>query len=261
MPLQRHIWKDEFALPGSLPWSCRSCAAARLRVKAGSLAEGETRDSKASHSHDAWEPEWIAGRFASILECPHCSGEVGVTGTYRVQDERGYADSKEVGGWVTYYKPTYFTDAPCIIEIPCATPDSVSNEIERSFQLYWSDHLACANRIRIAVETLLTAQRINRSTGGPRTGKRRRMLTLHQRIELFSKRQPAFADKLLAIKWIGNAGSHADVVTEDDLLDAYDILCFVLDELYVKRSKRIGALARAINRRKAPRSKRRATAR
>lgn len=58
------------------------------------------------------------------------------------------------------------------------------------------------------------------------------------------KKNGQLADKLMAIKWVGNAGSHADVVAENDLLDAYDILCFVLDELYVKRSKRIGALAR-----------------
>lgn len=259
MTLQRQIWKNEFVLPGSLPWSCPNCTSAKLRVKSGSLAVGETPDSKASHSHDEWEPEWIVGRFTCMLECPHCSGEIGLAGSYTVKDERGYTDGEEIGGYETYYKPAYFTDAPCIIDIPGDTPESVSDEIDRSFQLYWSDHLACANRIRIAVEMLLTAQRINRSTGASKTGKRRKMLPLHQRIDLFGKSQPALAEKLFAIKWIGNAGSHADVVAEDDLLDAYDILCFVLDELYIKRSKRIGALARAINRRKAPRSRRRAS--
>jgi hypothetical protein len=261
MSLHPHAWAGPFELTGSLPWLCPDCGVARLRVKADTLADGETRASKASHSHDAWEPEWIAGRFSCLLECPHCAGEIGVAGTYTVKDERGYAEDEEVGEYVKYYQPGHFTEAPRIIDMPEATPAGVVSEVEKSFQLYWTDRLACANRIRVAVELLLTAQRVNRSVGGPRTGKPRKMLSLHRRIELFGATKSHLADKLMAIKWIGNAGSHADIVEEADVLDAYDILCFVLDELYVKRSKRIGALARAINRREAPRSKRRATSR
>lgn len=261
MSIQPQAWTGEFELSGSLLWTCPNCAAAKLRVKARTLADGETRASKASHSHDGWEPEWIAGRFSCLLECPHCSTDIGLAGTYTVRDERGYADGEEVGEYVKYYTPGYFTEAPRVIDLPQETPDAVSNEVEKSFQLFWSDPLACANRIRVAIELLLTAQRVNRSVGGPRTGKPRKMLSLHQRIELFAEKKSQLAEKLMAIKWIGNAGSHADVVEVGDLLDAYDILCFVLDELYVDRSKRIGALARAINRREAPRSKRRAPSR
>jgi len=227
-----------------------------LKVKNGSLAIGESRDSKEAHSHDAWEPAWIDGRFSCLLICLHCEGEVGLVGTYEVRDERGYANGEEVGGDVRYYKPLYFTDAPRIFDIPDGTPVDVSDEIGRSFQLYWSDTLACANRIRAAIEALLTAQRVNRSVGGRQSRKCRRMLSLHERIELFMETRPELADKLLAIKWIGNAGTHSAIVTADDLLDAYEILGFVLDEIYVRRSVRIGALARAINRRRAPRSKR-----
>jgi hypothetical protein len=257
MPLDRSVWLSPVTLLGTLPWNCPECAAARVRLKEGSLAEGETRASKALREHDAWGPEWIAGRFSCMLECPHCAAEIGVTGTYQIVDERGYADGEEVGSYVSYYQPLYFTESPHLIDIPRGTPDAVTEEVVRSFQFFWADPLACANRVRIAVELLLTAQRVNRSTGGPRTNKPRRMLKLHNRIELFGKKQPALAEQLMAIKWIGNAGSHADVVTREDLLDAFDILASVLDDLYLQRSRVIGALVRAINRRAAPRSARR----
>lgn len=252
MSLDRKIWSQDFSQHSALPWRCPSCAGAKLRIQKGTLKEGETADSRESHSELAFEPEWIQGRFACLLECPNCTGEIGLTGTYQVRDERGYMDGQEVGDYCNYYTPLYFTEAPHIIDVPENAPEEVSAEIMASFQLFWADPLACANRIRSAIDALLTAQRVNRSTGGPRTGKPRKMLGLHRRIELFGDKRAALADKLMAIKWIGNAGSHSDAVTTRDLLDAYDILCFVLDELYVRRAKRIGALARRINRRAAP---------
>ncbi|MCC6246009.1 MAG: DUF4145 domain-containing protein [Gemmatimonadaceae bacterium] len=129
----------------------------------------------------------------------------------------------------------------------------MSAQVNRSFSLYWSDAKACGNAIRCAVEELLTAQRVNKSAGKPKPGKHRQMLSLHKRIELFAKAKPDLGDKLLAIKWIGNAGSHVDPLKKDDLLDAYEIMAFVLDELYVQRSVHVGALVRAINRNKGPR--------
>lgn len=226
-------------------------------MKADTLHSGETRDSKLGHSHEAWDPEWIDGRFACVLECPHCSGESGLTGRYTVRDERGYANGQEIGGYVKYFIPSYFTESPSLFEIPRDLPNPIRVEIERSFQLYWFDGRACANSLRIAVEELLTAQHVNKSDGRPTSGNRRRMLSLHQRIGLFAKKNSQLADKLMAIKWIGNAGSHTSIVDAHDLLDAYEILSFVLDEIYEKRSKRVGAIARAVNRRSAPRSERR----
>jgi uncharacterized small protein (DUF1192 family) len=61
----------------------------------------------------------------------------------------------------------------------------------------------------------------------------------------------------MAVKWLGNAGSHAAPLTADDVLDGFEILEHALDKLYSERDERVGALTRAINRRKAPRSRRR----
>jgi hypothetical protein len=205
----------------------------------------------------AFEPEQIVGRFAAVLTCVGCKADIGIAGEYRVQDDR-HIDPEfgEGGDYVEYYRPRYFTDSPRLIECPPATPVAVLNEIAGSFQQYWSDPNSCANRIRSSVELLLTDQRVPKSSGRDKEG-RWKFLKLHSRIERFAQFQQALAEKLMAVKWLGNAGSHSDSLDQDDLLDGYEILAFVLDELYSDRKRRVESLTRSINRRKAPRSHRR----
>jgi hypothetical protein len=167
----------------------------------------------------------------------------------------------EVGDFDKLYSVRYFTESPLLVDIPEATPEPVVDELLESFQLYWCDPLACANRIRSAVEKLLTSQKIPQTNGGSTKGSGRRFLSLHARIERFHAKQPGIADKLMALKWIGNAGSHAAAITKDDTLDGYELLDWVLDALYAKRHRRASALSKEINRRRAPRSPRRGTAR
>ncbi len=58
---------------------------------------------------------------------------------------------------------------------------------------------------------------------------------------------------LFAIKWLGNAGSHSlDEVSFDDVMDAYELISHVLDELYLSRKKKLSALAKKVNKRKGP---------
>ena len=57
--------------------------------------------------------------------------------------------------------------------------------------------------------------------------------------------------KLLAIKWIGNEGSHPEKsLTKNDVIDLYEILEHVLSELFENKSKTILAKAKKINKAK-----------
>jgi len=86
---------------------------------------------------------------------------------------------------------------------------------------------------------------------------KRRILSLHERIELFKLRFPEIGNSLLAIKWIGNSGSHYDTLTQDDVLDAYTLLDFSLSKLYNNQEQVIKKLAKDINKKKAPLSRKR----
>jgi hypothetical protein len=106
------------------------------------------------------------------------------------------------------------------------------------------------------VESLLDElgiPRFNTARGG-----RRRRIPLHTRIESIDR--PRLVDvrsSLLAIKWIGNVGSHAGPLTQDDIFDAYDLLEIVLRDIYEQDRAKADRLARRINQKKGPRSKRR----
>lgn len=223
------------------------------------MLHGETKDSHENRNHDAWEPEWIDGRFACLMECTACTAATAVAGAWRLED-RGYNCETQQGHWDKVYLPKYFSEAPHIIPLPAALPEAVRDELIRSFVLYWVDSEACGNRIRRAVEQLMTDHRIRRTVivrKGNKPGKRK-PLDPHKRIEAFGVRRPELSDALIAVKWIGNAGSHLDQLSCEDVLDGYELLSYVLDELYVPRAKRAKSLAKVVNRRKGPRSPRNA---
>jgi hypothetical protein len=259
MIIDRTLWNAEFTAHALPRWPCAACQSGRLQIRKDSLQEGQTAASRAQFGHDAWEPEWIDGRFACLLECVECGNAVAVAGRYRVQDDRYYDEQQGEGGdFEKYYRPSYFSESPPLILLPPSLTSHVAEEIRSSFQHFWGDPSAAANRIRSAVEKLLTDQRIPRTTGRV-PGKRRRFLNLHERIERFGMVRSDLAKKLMAIKWIGNAGSHSAAINAEDLLDGYELLSFVLDELYSGRRRRVEAITSSIIRRKAPRSPRRAS--
>jgi hypothetical protein len=81
-------------------------------------------------------------------------------------------------------------------------------------------------------------------------------ISLHERIGILKLRAASVVDALLAIKWVGNAGSHLGQLTRDDVFDAFDILETVLDDLFVRNRATTQKLIRDINKRKGPRTKR-----
>lgn len=221
-------------------------------VVKGSLRTGQTRESAEGQEHLASEPEWIDGRFVCMLGCHHCKGEIALAGKYRYQEDRDPSEIEREGDpYVSYFTPLFFSEAPHVIRIPEAAPNEVREKLADSFRLYWHDPESAANRVRSALELLLTAQGVNRTVSGKR-GKR---LTLHERVKRYESKRSDIAGHLLAVKWLGNAGSHPSPISHDDVLDGYEIMEHVLDELYVGRARRVGALSRAINRRKGPRPK------
>jgi hypothetical protein len=209
------------------------------------------RESANLREHEAWEPEWIDGRFACLLECV-CGETVAALGTQSVEGQYSEAPEDPTIDYGDEFKVLLFQPPLPLIRVPENTPPTVRDEVISSFRLFWLDSEGCGNRIRSTVERLLTWAGVKRSTIG---FKRRRVpLSLHSRIELFGKREPQVAEQLMAIKWVGNAGSHVDPITRNDLLDGYEMLEYVFEELFTERTKKMVRIAREINRAKKPRS-------
>lgn len=85
-------------------------------------------------------------------------------------------------------------------------------------------------------------------------GKRRRF-TLHQRIEEFKLVKFEIANFLLAIKWIGNSGSHIGKLESKDILVAYELLEHTLNKLFDDKDSELKKKSKEINQRRGIRKK------
>ncbi|MEJ2084015.1 MAG: DUF4145 domain-containing protein, partial [Acidobacteriota bacterium] len=137
--------------------------------------------------------------------------------------------------------------APALIRLPEDLPEDLLRHLGRAFSLFWMDGAACANAIRGAVDEFLNHHRV-RKTDGSRTSRGR--LSLHRRIELFAEQDEHLASALMAVKWIGNVGSHSAEVRREALFDGFDLLEHVLYESFEAPRKKAARLAREVTRRK-----------
>jgi hypothetical protein len=96
----------------------------------------------------------------------------------------------------------------------------------------------------------MDSQGINKSARD-KAGKRY-MRKLHFRVEEFAKKRPDIGNKLLALKWLGNSGSHNEGLNHRDLITGFKLMQYAIEELFEKRSRNLEATAKKINRRKGP---------
>lgn len=230
MAFNRKIWLD---------WKTRKpCPTCNIGVLAPPVPpvylKNETEASKEMNSYGGqYYSEYV---FSIHFKCNNCGETVAVSGTMAEENE----PCDEEKGIQTTVVPKFFYPSPKIIEIPKSCPNSVSKILNETFGLYWLDLGSCANKIRISIEILMDEQKI------PQTQ------TLHRRLELFEKSNDSVSKLLMAIKWIGNAGSHFSEIKKEDVLDAYELLEFALEQLYNDREQELIKLSEEINKSKKP---------
>lgn len=234
-------------------YQCPTCKKGLLRVKENTFHRQETRLSAKDHHHDAWEPEWIKYIYCCLFECTNsaCKDTVSSSGTGSVTSIDCYDQNGEPQlEFYDYFTPNYFIPHLHIFEPPDNTPDYVSEEINKSFELFFCDPASSASHIRIALEHLLTHLKIKRYE---RRSGRLSFVPLHSRIESLPTKFDNVKELFLAIKWLGNAGSHSNKkISLDDVLDAYELMNLLLIELFSNNRTKIKSLAKKINRRKGP---------
>lgn len=183
--------------------------------------------------------------FAAWLKCPDakCGQEVVISG--RGSPEPSF-DPEDGMSWQDVYRPLMAIPMPDMIDLPPRCPAAVADELRASFRIFWSDQSASANHVRSSLERLLDDVGVKRKS---RAKDKTHDLSLHQRILEFQKGEPTLGGHLLALKLLGNAGSHGSEVTASDVLDALEIVEHCLAEIVVQRSKHIAALAKSLSKR------------
>jgi len=232
-------------------WRCPRCSQGGLVLSEETMHLTETAESASYRDHDDWEPEWVTKRFIALAICDGCGEPVSISGTTYVEpdDDNSY--------WISVLRPLYVLPAPHIVPRPDSAPDTVTKLLAEAEELFWIDPKAGGNAIRCVLEAILTDRGVKRFTISKKTHKRQ-PLPLHARIVEFGKGKlnQSLAEKMLAVKWIGNSGSHdGDGPKQSDLFDGFDLLDHVLQEIYAKRTARLTSLAKRITKSKGPLSK------
>jgi hypothetical protein len=253
--MNRELFKYSFQLGDSPNWICPTCSKGNLKIKKDSFIQEESAYSRKNADHPDYgfiffEAGYV---YTCVLVCSNevCSEVVISTGTVYINSEVvGVDEDGEIEEDVEYYCPKYFQPSLKIIQVPQKCSSTLTAALDESFKLFFSSPSSAANNVRIALEELLTALNVKRFTIS--RGKRK-PITLHHRIENLPPKYSHFKEMMLAIKWLGNAGSHShDEITRDDILDAYELLEHVLNEIYQPTTKRLTAIAKKVNKKKGP---------
>jgi hypothetical protein len=217
------------------------------------LIETTGCSESARQYNDAWDPIWTVERFVALAVCDNCGDPTALAGV--TNTEESPPDDEEESRWRTYLIPRFVQPPPVIVPRPRGTPTSIKDLLTKAEGLFWTDLGAAGNAIRCVIEELLTEQGIRRFTINKK--RKRQMLPLHARIEDFStSRNGPLGDKMQAVKWLGNAGSHGVAVLDrESLFDGFDLLHHVLEEVYTQKTRTLDGLAKRITPAKGPSSR------
>lgn len=251
--MDRKIFKRTIGKAGLTPFSCPVCRNGKLMIKKDTFQFEETALSASAHNEEAWWVEWIDYLYCCLLKCTNgaCNEIVSSSGTgglteYQYYDEEGAT----CASYDEYFHPKFFSPHLVFFEMPKKTPEKIEAEVNNSFASFFCDPPAAANHIRMALERLLTHLKIKRfvSKGG-----KRRFLPLHGRIDLLPKKFDHVKELFVAIKWLGNAGSHSShEISKDDVLDSYELMDELLTEIFTEKRKKAKSLAKKIIRKMGP---------
>jgi hypothetical protein len=222
---------------------CPNCHIGHLISVDTKFVQSETRESAILTTDEPSYP-YTDYVFTEHLKCDHCSEVVTAMGS---KSEDNYPNPD--GDHSISIKYLAFIPAPHIIEIPKSCPDTVKKILIESFGLYWMDENSCANKIRVSIEALMDALKVRKTKV---TRKGRKKVMLHNRILEYKIRNPDVSQYLLAIKCIGNSGSHLSDVSEEHILDAYKLLEYSLELIYNDKKKDLIKMSKAINKRRKP---------
>lgn len=243
--MNRSLWTQTLSSASCPAWPCPICRDGITVLVQESLVSHETAESARAHGHEDWDPDWIEYAFTAWAECSHasCKQRFAIAGFGGVDPELGPDGELQ---WEDYFVPKICYPMPDMIALPARCPDEVAKELRAAFATFWSHRAACAGRIRVATECLMN------HLGVPKRKKNKAGkysdLNLHARIDTFAKSAPIVGSQLMALKWLGNSGSHESEIAKDDLLDAFEILEHALGEIVDQRSIKVAALAKKLTR-------------
>lgn len=238
-------------------WQCPTCGNASLNLVPEEFHVQDSSGTKKSREPDEFDADWVQYRFSATLRCSNnrCNEFVSMVGSGGVETRHIKDDE---GRWDTSYRdhftPSFFEPYLTPISIPDDVPNDVRNSLNRSFKLIFANRDAAANQLRVALEVLLDER------GVKKTDKNGDALKLGIRVDshlggetVKSYELIRCKERLSAIQWIGNDGSHGnESISTSDLLAGFEIIESILATIYPSDSPDLDELAKKMVNKKRP---------
>ncbi len=242
--MNRDIWKTRMTTQEIEELPCPNCNSTKLNIESEASYTYEQREPKSRKRLITKGAKFLV---AGILKCNKCFWRITFNG-FSEEKFFVYSDVTSFNKEFMEMEYEFRSLHPNlrIFKIKKEYPESVVNELDLSFNIFFSDLKSAANRLRNAIEHLLNEIKSPKKFK-TKKGKFIAFPNLHQRIENYkNKKNKKIGELLMANKIIGNEGSHIGHLTKSDLLDAYEIIEEALKILYDKKSKRIKNMAKQI---------------
>lgn len=228
--LEKPSFTKNTTIPGYL---CPVCDTPLL-IKPGDLRDFRTADTNRASEDENFHATDYEYQFMATMSCqsPTCLQQINCLGTGIVKES--HERDPEHGGWEVEYTnvltPIYFQPPLRAFDIPSDCPEEISIRLLSSFSLMFAATTSALNEVRSALEALLD------HLGVPRNSeKNNSRLNLKARIEKLTDQHENIRDNLLALRIVGNSGSHAADVNRSDLFDSYEVMHSVLLRIFPQR--------------------------
>ncbi|EEM4686846.1 TPA: DUF4145 domain-containing protein [Salmonella enterica subsp. enterica serovar Chester] len=238
-----HKFSGAFFKNMQVEWPCPECGQKTLQIITESFVIHDTHDTNKHSSEDWFEPEMDRSIFSCMARCSRrqcgevvaCSGDSG-------WERQGWDDGTSDDGYYKWYHPKTFFPSLHPFELPAKCPEEIAEPLQASFSIFLMQPSAAANLIRISVERMLTAMGVAElKESGWRIG-------LKKRLEKIPPLYKSFYEHLMAIKFLGDAGSHNyDKVKIKDIEDAFEIMDYVVNDLFSGRKESIEILTKRLS--------------
>lgn len=224
-------------------WPCPECGQKTLQIITESFVLNDTLDTSRNSSEIWFEPEMHVSIFSCMARCTRnqCGEVVACTGKSG-WEQQGWDQETLNDEYYQWFKPKTFFPALHPFELSEKCPEEITEPLQASFSIFLMQPGAAANLIRVSVERMLTAMGI-----AERNDKGKRII-LHNRLGMLPALYESFSEHLMAIKFLGNAGSHTyDDVNTKDIEDAFEIMEYVVNDLFSGRKESVDVLTKRLS--------------
>ncbi|CRY84221.1 DUF4145 domain-containing protein [Yersinia intermedia] len=213
-------------------WRCPACDSQTLMLVPESFVTMLTAFSRINRGEDWYEAEHEESVFSCLLKCSRadCQQPVAVSGEGQLEDEWDDRMQSRIGQ-STYFRAKMFVPPLPVFNIPENCPYPIKMQLLRVAGLLAMSGEAAVNAMRSVLELLLDEMEVPLQL--ERENKSPRVLNLHNRIEEFPNIIGIHQAAFMALKWVGNSGSHSRrSIPEKDIDDAISVLDDLLTQLY-----------------------------